>query len=297
MNWLNYHHLYYFWIVAQELSITRASTRLRVSQSTVSAQIQELESRLGHRLFDRIRKRLILTEAGKVALDYSNTIFQTGQELLDTFENRPVDRRRQAIRVGAVSFLSKNLQIEFVTPVLDEPDLKLVMSEGSLSDLLRDLKKHSVDLVLSNTPARSEDASDVFNHPLGDMAVYLVGMPELASGARTLKAAVDKPLVLPTQGSRLRLEFDSLLEAQGLKALLKAEVEDMALMRLFALSGRGLALVPEIVVRTELKSGLLKKALKVPGVNEKFYAITASRKFPNPWVKQMVRRFSRSLGA
>ena len=296
MNPINYHHLYYFWITAQEMNITRAAQRLRVSQSTVSSQIISLENQFGHPLFLRIKKRLELSEAGRLAFAYSNSIFETGQELMDSFSGRPVAKKKRAIRVGAVSHLSKNLQIDFIASALDEEDLKVIVIEGSLMNLCRELRDHSLDIVLSDNPARTDDFAGVFNHPLGDMPVFLVGTPKICRGVKGLAGALKVPLFLPNRSSRLRDEFDSLIESKGEIFEVKAEVEDMALMRLFALSGRGLALVPEIVVRNELQSGALKRAASIPDLREKFFAITATRKFPNPWIAQMVKSFSRSIG-
>ena len=296
MNWINYHHLHYFWITAQEMNITRAARRLRVSQSTVSSQILALENQLGHPLFRRVKKRLELTEAGKLALAYSNSIFETGQELMDAFAGRPIEKNKRSIRLGAVSHLSKNLQIDFISSVLSEDNLKVIVVEGSLASLCRELRDHSLDIVLSDNQARSEDYTGVFNHPLGEMPVFLVGTPQICRGVKGLSSALKVPLFLPNRSSRLRDEFDSIVDAMGENAEVKAEVEDMALMRLFALSGRGLALVPEIVVRNELQSGALKRAASIPDLREKFFAITATRKFPNPWVARMVKNFSQSIG-
>jgi len=296
MSWLNYHHLQYFWITAQELSVTRAARRLRLSQSTVSAQLLALEESLGHKLFLRDGGKLRLTEAGKIALDYANSIFGTGKEMLDFFHNRPIDRPKQAIRIGAISSLSKNLQIEFVAPVMTAPDVRLVVTEGPMLELVRQLQNHSLDLVLSSSSARVEEGAEVFNHPLGELPAYLVGSSREFRRSLPLGEAIQSAqLIIPSRQSRLRLDFDSLLDSQSLTAEIKAEVDDMALIRLFALSGQGLALVPEIVVQKELKEGILRKVTRIPSITEKFYAITASRRFPNPWVARMVKEFSRKL--
>lgn len=296
MNELNYLHLYQFWIVAQEMNVSRAAQKLRISQSTVSEHIIELEEMLGHALFARVKKRLVLTEAGRLAFDYAETIFKSGNEMLDTFRQKPLEKQKVSIRIGAVGYLSKNLQIEFLSPLINDTDVRIYAVQGELSDLCRRLKNHELDLVLSNAPVSSQDSQTLFSHLIAEVPVFLVGTPSLSSHSVPLAKLTSKhPIFVPPKASSLRSEFDSLLASMNIDFEPKAEVEDMALMRLFALSGSGLALVPEIVVKTELELRRLKKICRVGALTEKFYAITASRKFPNPKVEAMVRTLKRRL--
>ena len=292
MSWLNYHHFYYFWIIAQEMSVTRAAKRLRLSQSNLSAQLKEFESLLGHSLFDRVGQRLVLTESGKIAFDYANEIFQMGQEMMDHFEHRPIQKGIKTIRVGAMSSLSQNLQIEFLSPLLKKSDVKLVALQGSLPDLVRQLKSHILDVVISNTPIRGEEEG-VYSHPLAEIPVFLVGVPGLKQSQLKFPESLNGlPLYLPAKGSQLRSECDAWLDRLSLKPKIKAEVEAMPLLRLFALSGEAHAIAPEIVVRNELKE---KKLICYEKLDfwESFYAITVSRKFPNELIEVLVKNFSR----
>ncbi len=290
MKWLNYHHFYYFWVIAQEMSVTKAAKRLRLSQSNLSGQLKELEEVLGHTLFERVGQRLVMTEGGRIALDYANEIFSLGQEMLDHFDHRPRQKGIQTIRVGAISSLSKNFQLEFLKPLMKKPDVKVIALQGNLSELIRQLKNHLLDVVISNTPIRGEE-DGVHSHPLSEMPVYLVGTPELRPGSwKFPEVLTGLPLYIPAKGSKLRSDWDAWLERLSLKPRVKAEVEAMALLRLFALTGQAFTLVPEIVVRNELKEGKLICYEKL-NFFESFYAITATRRFPNELTEKLVKRF------
>jgi LysR family transcriptional regulator, transcriptional activator of nhaA len=139
---LNYHHLRYFWAVAHEGNLTRAAERLHVSQSAVSVQIQKLQQQLGHELFERRGRKLVLTEAGSIALDYADTMFELGDELVGTLGESGVTRR--VLRVGALATLSRNFQLRFLQPLLNRDDVELVLRSGSLGDLLRSLETHQL---------------------------------------------------------------------------------------------------------------------------------------------------------
>ena len=295
MEWLNYNHLFYFWMIAREGNVTRAARHLRLSQSTLSAQLKQLEDNLGQPLFDRAGKTLKLTPAGQVAFQYANHIFEAGRELLDTFRNRPVSRL-PLIRIGAVSPLSKNLQYDFIAPVLQAAEARVVAVQRNLSELLSELQNHRLDLILSDMPARTDQPADLTNHLLGAMPVYLVGKPPFRIPKILFPAwLAGIPLILPSRQSTLRAEFDTLLDRAGIVPDICAEADDMALIRLLALSGAGLALVPEIVVQDELEDRKLLRIECVAGLEQKFYAITASRQFANPLVGRVVQRFQEWL--
>lgn len=290
MDWLNYHHLYYFWTIAKEGNVTRAAAKLRLSQSNLSGQLKALEERLGRPLFERKNRRLQLTESGQVALDYAESIFNSGKELVDFFENRPIDRKRVVVRVGALSSLSKNLQIELIKPLLKRPDVHVVLIEGSLNELLRQLHNHSLDLVVSNMRARPEGDTPLYNHELAETPIYLAGAPSFLKHMKDYPRCLERiPLFVPTAQSRIRADFDSWVAQQQIRPLIKAEVEDMALLRLFALTGEGVSVVPEIVVRNEVQDHRIRLLKQIPTLRENFYAITPNRLVPNSLVESLVR--------
>ncbi len=293
--WLNYHHLRHFWMIARHRSMTKASAKLQVSQSTLSEQLGELEAWLGEPLFERRGRELHLTEAGRVALEYAETIFTTGHELLTRFRQSS-ETRQQVLRIGAVGPLSKNLQFDFIQPILADTRTKVVVVAGALDDLTKQLLDHQVDLVLSNIPLRADQEANVFNHLLGEVPVFLVGGKKLRVDGRDFPRFLrDIPLFLPSRQSDVRADFDLLLARAGFEPFIHAEVDDMALLRLLALSGEGLALVSKIVVERELQSRKIKFMVRVPNLVEKYYALTIRRRFQNAWLGEIVEAFRARL--
>ncbi len=294
-EWLNYHHLRIFWMIAQHRSITRAAEILRVSQSTLSEQLAELEAALGQPLFDRRGRQLHLTDAGRLALEHAETIFSTGRELLSRFRRRG-PRTARVLRLGAVGPLSKNLQFDFIQPLLAAAETRVVVVAGPLDQLARQLQEHTLDLVLSNIPLRADQEIGVFNHLLGEVPVYLVGRtaPKARRGPFP-RFLAGQPLFLPSHQSHVRADFDALLAAAGVEPDVRAEVDDMALLRLLALSGQGLALVSKIVVERELRSREIGFMFRVPRLAERFYALTVRKRFENAWIGEIVAAFRARL--
>jgi LysR family transcriptional activator of nhaA len=294
-EWLNYHHLRHFWMIARHRSMTRAAEKLKISQSTLSEQLGELEAWLGQSLFDRRGRELHLTDAGRVALEHAETIFTTGHELMTRFRQSDQNRQR-VLRIGAVGPLSKNLQFDFIQPILADTRTKVVVVAGALDELTRQLHEHKLDLVLSNIPLRADQENNVFNHLLGEVPVFLVGGKKLkVARPRFPQFLKDVPLFLPSRQSDVRADFDLILANAGVEPFVHAEVDDMALLRLLALSGEGLALVSKIVVERELQSRKIKFMLRVPGLAEKYYALTVRKRFQNAWLGEIVEAFRARL--
>jgi LysR family transcriptional regulator, transcriptional activator of nhaA len=287
---LNYHHLRLFQAVARDGSIARASQRLNLSASALSVQIRTLEQQLGQPLFDRVGKRLVLTEAGRIALDHADTVFEAGEDLVQTLAGRP-RRDRHRLRVGALTTLSRNFQLEYLRPLLERTDVELEIRSGTMRDLLARLEAHTLDLVLANAIPRQETDTDLHSHLVGEQPVSLVGPP--APGAPPLRVPEDLDglrLVLPGGDSDFRRAFDRQLALAGVRPVIVAEVDDMAMLRLLARESGALALVPPVVVRDELQSGLLVERARLPDVREAFYAIVQDRRFPNPLLGELLGR-------
>ena len=294
-EWLNYHHLRNFWMIARHRSMTRAAEALSVSQSTLSEQLAELEEWLGQPLFERRGRALHLTESGRVALQHAETIFETGRELMTSFR-RTKSGAQRILRIGAVGPLSKNLQFDFIQPLLADDRTKVVVVAGALDELARQLREHRLDLVLSNIPLRADQEQNVFNHLLGEVPVFLVGGRPLEKTRQRFPLFLrGQPLFLPSHQSHVRLDFDLLLAKAGIEPEVRAEVDDMALLRLLALSGEGLALVSKIVVERELESREIKFMLRVPGLVERYYALAAKKRFENAWLGEIVEAFRARL--
>ena len=294
MREINYHHLRYFWAVAHEGNLTRAAERLFVSQSAVSVQLKKLEQQLGHDLFERRGRGLVLTEAGSIALEYADTVFRLGDELLGTLGDSGTSRR--ALRVGALATLSRNFQIEFLQPLLVREDVELVLRSGSLSDLLRAVSSHELDVVLANVVPLRDATVSWAPHLIDDQPVSLVGHPDrLRKGRRLKEILATEPLLLPTPESSIRTGFDTFVDRLGVRPIIAGEVDDMAMLRLMARESGSLAVVPPIVVRDELDAGELIEIRRLPELRESFYAITASRRFPNPLLRELIPQFGGDL--
>ncbi|MCX8005487.1 MAG: LysR family transcriptional regulator, partial [Burkholderiaceae bacterium] len=223
---LNYRHLHYFWVIAHERSLTRAAARLHVSPSALSVQLKALEERLGHALFERAHRALRLTEAGRLALDYADSIFAAGDELVSLLHGQPRQARRP-LRIGAVATLSRNFQLQLLKPLLPRADVALIVHAASLRELLAQLTAHALDVVLSNDPAPTDRASGWHNHLLAQQPVSLVGRPPRRR-LRFPTALHGAPVLLPGRGSGIRAAFDRIVEDAGVRPVVVAEVDDMA---------------------------------------------------------------------
>lgn len=275
---INYKHLRYFQIVAHEGNLTRAAEQLHVSQSAVSTQIRLLEERLGHALFERRGRQLHLTEPGRITLDHADAIFATGRELIATLEHGARDR--QLLRVGALATLSRNFQLSFLRPILGRSDVEVILRSGSAAELYQALGDLNLDIVLTNQPPSADLLADSMVYRLEEQTVSLIGVPSFAQPDVTVaEQLVRTPLILPTSASGLRMGFDALISRLGIRPEIAAEVDDMAMMRLLAREGVGLAVLPPIVVLDELNAGHLIEAAQLPELTEVFYGVTVKRRF------------------
>jgi LysR family transcriptional activator of nhaA len=282
MSFLNYHHLRYFRAIAMERTLTQAAARLNISQSALSSQLRSLEENLGQQLFERRGKLLVLNEAGQIALRYADSIFNSGEEMVDVLRNRRTGKQ-QVLRIGSVATLSRNFQLGLLKPLLGRTDVEIILRSGNLRDLLTQLRAHTLDVVLSNLPVRRDAETPWHSRLLDEQPVSLIGVPNRRRNRFSFPQDLhDAPLVLPSLDSNIRVGFDLLLEQHGIRPVIAAEVDDMAMLRLLAREGVGLALVPPVVVAGELQSRVLVECCRVPQIKESFYAITPTRKFPNP---------------
>jgi len=290
MAFLNYHHLRYFRAIATEGSLTKAALHLNLSQSALSVQLRSLEENLGQPLFERKHKALVLTEAGQIALEYADSIFRSGEELTDLLQNR--DRRsRGFLRVGAASNLSRNFQLNFLRPLIKRDDVELIIHSGTLRELLAQLQTHTLDVVLSNTPVRRDTDIGWHSHLLDEQSVSLVG--HKTRGMKPFRFPEDlrtTPIVLPSLESSIRAAFDVIMDQNGIRPIIAAEVDDMAMLRLVARETNGVTLVPPVVVRDELERGALVERHKFPQIKECFYAVTPSRRFPNALLRELMMK-------
>ncbi len=286
---MNLHHLKLFRAVASEGTLTGAARQLNLSQSALSTQIRALEASLGHELFERRGRGLVLTEAGRIALDHAEAIFRTADDLTATL--RETSRARRALRVGALATLSRNFQMEFLRPLMGRAAVEVVLRSGSQAELLSALDSLALDVVLTNLAPARDSASPWLVHHQAEQPVSLIGTPgRVGEGGQPLKALLARePLVLPVADTALRAAFDALTARLGVTPVIAAEADDMAMLRLLAREDLGLAVIPPIVVRDELASGLLVEAAQLDGIHETFLAVTRERRFPNPLLAEVLR--------
>jgi LysR family transcriptional regulator, transcriptional activator of nhaA len=283
---LNYLHLHAFWAVAREGHLTRAAERLHVAPSALSTQIRQLEDQLGQPLFERSRRQLRLTEAGQLALGYAESIFNAGNELLSLLREGQ-GPGRQVLRIGAVATLSRNFQENFLRPLIGRDDVELLLQSGSLDDLLGRLQVHTLDLVLASQAVDGTGDAPWRCRRIARQPVSLVG----PSGVEPFAFPDDlatRPLLLPSRAHGIRAGFDLWCEQRGLRPPVRAEVDDMAMLRLLARDAGAPALLPTVVVQDELRSGVLRELAVVPGLHEQFYAITVKRHFAPPLLKSLL---------
>ncbi|MFO0630331.1 MAG: LysR family transcriptional regulator [Polyangiales bacterium] len=287
MEWLNYHHLYYFWRVARLDSVTAAAAELRVAQPTVSGQLRALERSLGERLFVRHGRGLALTETGRTVLRYADEIFSIGRELQDTLHGR-VAGRPQRFAVGITDALPRLLAYQLLSPAVALQDrLQLVVRQDRGDRLLADLATHAVDLVLADTPVPPGSGVRAFAHALGECGVLVCGSQALADAYRPgFPGSLDgAPLLLPGANSALRRELDGWFDHRRLRPRVVMECDDSALLKSFGRAGVGLVVIPTVAEDEAVRQYGLSRIGGVDGVRERFYAISLERRVKHPAVR------------
>ena len=285
---MNYNHLYYFWILAREGSFTRAAQVLSISQSAVSEQIRLLEHQLELELFDRSNKRRIrLTEDGKKIFEYADTIFETGQEMLRWARGASA-QGDTLLRIGAVSGLSRYFQYEFLKPLVGKPGIRIEVATGDYQKMLPLLREHSIDLILASSTVPQEADYGFYAHVLTESPLWFFVATELKRRDASLKDYLKShQLALPSRALETRPEIDAYLERHGLKFQISAELDDVALLRLFALHSGNVVIAPELGVINDLRAKQLV-AIKKLDVVQKYYAITRQKKFPNDLAASLI---------
>jgi len=284
MDWLNYHHLYYFWIAAKEGSIGKASQMLNLSQPTVSTQIKSLESNLGEVLFNRSRGGLSLTDSGRLAFGYADEIFTLGKEFQESMKGIGTDRPAR-LRVGISDVLPKLVSHRLLAPALKmEKPVRLICEEGKTEELLTDLSIHRLDLVIADSPIGGAVNIKAFNHFLGSSGVTFFGESSMA--AKYKKKFPDSlsgaPLLVPSEGTLLRRSIDRWMSTKGYIPQIRAEFTDSALLKEFGSDGAGLFVGPTIIEAEICHEYDVKVVGRTDEILESFYAITVERKVRHP---------------
>jgi LysR family transcriptional activator of nhaA len=286
VQWLNYHHLLYFWLVAREGSLAAAASELRLAQSTVSQQIRSLEDALGEKLFARNGRRLVLTEMGRVVFRYAEDIFTLGRELRDAIRGGPAGRPL-SLAVGLTDVVPKLVARRLLEPALKLPEpIRLVCREGKPERLLADLAVHDLDVVLTDAPVGPSIRIRAFSHLLGECGVFFFGAPELAAAHRRgfPKSLNGAPVILPIENTTLRRSLDQWFIARGIRPRIVGEFEDSALMKVFGQAGMGLFPASAIIAKEVERQYQVRRVGRADDVRERFFAISVERKLKHPAV-------------
>ncbi|MGJ0504174.1 MAG: transcriptional activator NhaR [Methylocystis sp.] len=289
MERLNYQHLFYFWNVAREGSVTRASEKLGLAQPTVSGQIAVFESAIGAQLFRKEGRKLVMTETGRTVFNYADEIFSLGRELGSALRNRAAAVSVR-LSVGVSNALPKLVVYRLLEPALSAHN-QVVCHEDKTERLLAELPVHGVDLVLSDWPATGSSDARIYNHPIGECGVAAFAIPELRQRyQKNFPRCLDgAPLLLPTTNTALRRSLDQWLDANSLFPKIVAEVEDSALLKTFGTAGAGVFMAPTAVrAQVEQQYGV-EYIATLDGVSERFYAITAQRKIKHEGVATILQ--------
>lgn len=286
MEWLNYHHLLYFWVVAREGGLVPAGKVLRLTHPTLSAQIHALEDRLGDKLFTKVGRKLALTETGRVVFRYADEIFGLGREMLDAVGGRSSGKLLR-LDVGVVDVVPKIIVRRLMQPALElATPLRLAFHEDSYEKLLADLALHSLDIVIADAPVPAGSSIRAFNHLLGETAVSIFGTKSLVRAhARGFPRSLDgAPMLLPLDGLMLRRSLDTWFERHGIKPRVVAEFEDSALLKVFGADGVGLFPAPSAVEKEIMDQYDVRVLGRAHDVRERFYAISVERRLKHPAV-------------
>lgn len=291
-EFLNYHHLRYFWSVAKEGSLRRASDKLKVSQPSMSTQIKLLEAALGEPLFRPSGRSLQLTEFGQLVFGYAEEIFALGSEILRATKHAPGVRTLR-LHVGIVDSFPKLMSHDILRPVFEhQPPVRLTCHEGKLADLVSQVSTHRIDVVLSDEPVSPGIAGKVFNHLLGSSAIGFCAMPSLAKKLkgrfpRNLDGA---PMLLPTQNCSLRRDLENWFRRVGIQPQVVAEFEDAALAKITATSGMGILAIPTVILSESVERYGFVSVGRTKDLETRFFAITAERRFTHPAIIAITSR-------
>lgn len=296
---LNFRHLYYFWVVAKEGSVTRAAERLDVAVQTISAQLALLEQAIGKALLAPQGRRLVLTEAGRMALGYADQIFLLGEQLQEVLSETDIGSTMR-LTVGISDSLPKLIASGLLEAALSLPQkVKLVCYEDDFESLLGDLSVHKLDVVLTDRPVPSGTTLRVFSHLLGESDVMLFGSPALAGRYRdnfpaSLKGA---PILLPTRNNAIRGRIDHWFEMHDVRPDIVGEFDDNALLSTFGQSGIGLFPAPSALAKAVHNQFGAVPVGELTQVHEQFYAISNERKIKHPAVEAILTASHESVFA
>ncbi len=289
-QWLNYHHLYYFTVIAQEGAIAKAAKRLRLGQPTLSTQLKQFEDHLGFPLFDRKKKRLHLTQAGAIALDYANEIFKLGSEMMDTLnDGRRSDRMR--IQIGCMDSIPKDYVLQLIQAAQGFQNCQISCIEGSSEHLLEELKAHRLDLLLTNHPLSQTKLEGIFSKRVGQAPISLYGDKKFQKLSKNFPQSLNgQPFILSNHNIGLRRSIELYFNQAGVEIDVIAEVQDTSLQKLMSSHGLGIVPLAEKTVESSASKDLFAIG-ELPGIFEEVWMIVADRRLQNPVAEFLLKEF------
>ena len=284
MESLNYHHLFFFWIVMNTGSIRATSIRLKLAQSTISAQLRSLEKTLGGKLFSRVGRNLEPTDLGHMVFSYADKIFTIGQEMMNSVHNLPA-QTPLSLRVGVVDVVPKILTHKFLLPAIElSKNIHLVCQEGKEENLLSELAVHNLDVVFTDITVRSGLSIKAYSHLLCECGVTFFGKENLAGPLKEkFPYSLDKaPMLLPMSNSALRGRLDQWFDKLNILPLIVGEFDDIALLKVFGQAGNGVFAAPQVIEKEIQQQYQVEIIGRSNDIIERFYAVSVERIIKHP---------------
>ncbi len=297
MEWLNYHHLFYFWMTVKAGTMSAAAEMLHLSRPTVAAQIRELEKSFSEKLFEKQGRGLVLTEFGVQVHKYADEIFSIGHELREFVKTGHSGNRKRFV-VGLPDVVPKHIAFELLKPALHmESRPRTICYEGKLNQLLADLALHKLDLIISDAPAPTTMEFKVYNHKLGECGLSMLAIPSIAKKYNKgfPDSLTDSPCLLPTDHTAVRRSLDIWLDDKEIFPEIVAEFEDSALLKVFGQQGEGIFPVPSAIEGLVIKQYGVQLVGRIPEVRDKFYAISAEKRVQHKATSMIVKQARNKL--
>lgn len=290
-TWLNYHHLFYFKTIAEEGSVSKASHKLLIGQPTLSSQLKQFEQVLGIQLFERQHKKLILTEQGKIALDYAKSIFKLGSEMYEVLHDR-LRPAKPTLHVGSLDSISKQIVFKLVQASLKISPCQITISEGSSDQLLRQLTSHHMDIFLTNFLPSGVNAKGLFAKSITKNNVSFYGSPKFKNLRKGFPKSISgQPMILPTYDSKMRYDLEHWANLNEIELNIIAETQDISVKKLMASNELGIIPTAAHTVATQIKSNELVEIGELKGVHEELFLISAQRKINNVIAAKLMMSF------
>lgn len=290
--WLNYHHLFYFKTIAEENSISKAAAKLSLGQPTLSAQLKQFEAQLGSELFERQHKKLILTEQGKKALQYAQSIFKLGHEMLEVLQDKAVANRTH-LQIGALDSVPKQVILEIVQQAYKKEDCSISLSEGKYDELIRELSSFHLDLCIMNFIPNMRDIKGLQYRLIARRKISIYGSAKHKHLKKGFPHSLNgQKFILSTYDSKNRSDMEHWFATQKITVDTIAETQDISLKKIMTTEGLGLTSMPDYAVERQIKSGLLYYIGDVSGVFEELYLVAANRKLSHPLAQYLIKNIS-----